>query len=594
MGQDKEKDEKRIFNSVSALISRWRDGSFTEITDDWKWILTYSIRYKGAIAFYLVLGILSTTMGLASSVITKHLIDIIVGRQVEKLAVLIAVFIGSNVFSIVFNSVINRITARLNVDINNDIQADIFDSIIDSEWLSLNHYSTGDILNRFSNDIGTVSSNAIDWLPKTIIAVYQFLSTFLLIMHYDAVMALIALASAPFMLLASKLVLGRQREYGKKTRQVKSKVMHFEVETFQSFDTIKSLGITDHYSRKLRDWQQKYKSIFMDYNLFSIKTNVFMSLVGLGVQFASLAYCLFLLWNGSITYGTMTLFMQQRSNLSGAFNTLAGLVPTFLNSSISAHRVKELVDLPKEIHLAKSLELEPYAEHGLTVEMKDTTFAYGEGANVITDSSFQAKPGEIVALVGPSGEGKTTMIRLILGLMRPQEGQVVMKAGGRVIEMNAEIRHLMTYVPQGNTVLSGTIAENLRTVREDASDEEVIEALKAACAWEFVQKLPEGIYSSVGERGRGLSEGQAQRIAIARAIMRDAPVILMDEATSALDVATERRVLKNILQGDPCKTIIVTTHRPTVLGICSRVYRVMETKVTSLTEEEAARMSMDF
>lgn len=594
MNQDREKSENRIFNSLSTLISRWKDGTFSEIIGDWKWILSYSVRYKGAIVFYLLLGIFSTTLGLVSSVITKHLIDIIIGRKIEKLSILISVFIGSNVFNIVFNSVISRITAQLNVDINNDIQADIFDHIIDSEWLSLNQYSTGDILNRFSNDIGTVSSNAINWLPKTIIALFQFLSTFFLIMHYDLVMAMIALASAPFMLIASKFVVRRQREYGRQTRQMKSKVMHFEVETFQSFDTIKSLGITDHYSRKLREWQQKYKSIFMDYNLFSIKTNIFMSSVGMGVQFAALAYCLYLLWTGSITYGTMTLFLQQRSNLSGAFSTLAGLIPSFLNSSISAHRVKELVDLPKERHLPQSLELEPYTEKGLIVEMKDTTFAYEDGVNVISESFFQAKPGEIVALVGPSGEGKTTMIRLILGLMRPQEGQVVLKAGGKVIEMNAEIRHMMTYVPQGNTVLSGTIAENLRTVREDATDEEIIEALKAACAWEFVQKMPEGINSSVGERGRGLSEGQSQRIAIARAVLRDAPVILMDEATSALDVATERRVLKNIIRNDPNKTIIVTTHRPTVLGICSRVYRVMETKVTRLSEDEAVQMSMDF
>ena len=168
------------------------------------------------------------------------------------------------------------------------------------------------------------------------------------------------------------------------------------------------------------------------------------------------------------------------------------------------------------------------------------------------------------------------MIRLILGLVRPQDGSVTLCASdGREIPMNAETRHLFAYVPQGNTIISGTIAENMRMVKEDATDEEIIEALKVSCAWDFVEKLPETINSNVGERGRGLSEGQAQRIAIARAVLRDAPVLLLDEAPSALDVTTERNVLRNIVRQHPNKTCIVTTHRPSVLNLCQRVYRVM-------------------
>ena len=190
---------------------------------------------------------------------------------------------------------------------------------------------------------------------------------------------------------------------------------------------------------------------------------------------------------------------------------------------------------------------------------------------------------------------RTTMIRLILGLIRPQEGEaVIASSDGQTVPLNAETRHLFAYVPQGNTILAGTIAENLRIVKENASDEELIGALKLACAWEFVEKMPQTINTPLGERGRGLSEGQAQRIAIARAILRDAPILLLDEATSALDVTTERRVLKNIITQRPNKTCIVTTHRPSVLNLCKRVYRVVDTKVTELSEEESAKMAMDF
>lgn len=595
MEENKENGKNINFESLSILISRWKDGTFHEIIDDWKWIFSYSARYKGAIAFYLLLGIFSSTMGLVSSVASKYLIDIITGYQTSKLALMAAIMIGSSLFSLAFSSIINRISTKLSIYINNDIQADIFDKIVDADWLSISAYSNGDVLNRFNGDIGTVSSNAISWLPTIIIAVYNFAATFLIILHYDWVMALIAFSSAPFMLLISRIVLKKQREYGQKVREMSSKLMTFEVEAFYNFDTIKSFGIAPYYSKKMRWWQGQFRDISLKYNMFSIKTNIFMSIMGMMVQFVSFGYCLFRLWTHDITYGTMTLFMQQRSSLSSAFSNVLSIIPSFLNSSVSAHRIRELVELPKEVHIAESGELDALAMDGFSVEMRELNFAYVEENRVITDSAFIANPGEIVALVGPSGEGKTTMIRLILGLIRPQGGEAVIRASdGREVHMNADTRHLFAYVPQGNTILSGTIAENMRMVKEDATDEEIIEALKISCAWDFVQKMPDTINSKIGERGRGFSEGQAQRIAIARAVLRDAPILLLDEATSALDVTTERQVLRNIIQQRPNKTCIVTTHRPSVLNMCQRVYRVMETKVTELSEEESSKMAMDF
>lgn len=593
---EENKNNKNLsFESLDILISRWKNGTFSEIIDDWKWIFSYSARYKGAIAFYIFLGVFSTSLGLISSVASKYLIDIITGYQTSKLMIMLVIMVGSSLFSLLFDSVIGRISTKLSIDINNDIQADIFDKIVDADWMAINGYSNGDILNRFNVDISTVSGNAISWLPTIIIAIYKFIATFVVILHYDVVMAIISFISAPFMLLISRFVIKKQREYSKKVREMSSQLMTFEVETFYNFDTIKSFGVAPYYSKKMRWWQQKYKDISLKYNMFSIKTNIFLSILGMLVQFVAFGYCLFRLWTHDISYGTMTLFLQQRSNLSGAFNNVISIIPSFLNSSVSAHRIRELVELPKEVHIPESNELDRYADQGFTVQMEEVNFSYVEGKRVITDSSFQACPGEIIALVGPSGEGKTTMIRLILGLIRPEQGKVVIRtSGGMEIKMNAETRHLFAYVPQGNTILSGTIAENMRIVKEDASDEEIIEALKTACAWEFVEKMPDTINAKIGERGRGFSEGQAQRIAIARAILRDAPILLLDEATSALDVTTERKVLRNIIQQNPTKVCIVTTHRPSVLNMCQRVYRVMETQVKELNEEESSRMAMDF
>ena len=598
---DEEKREEAVkerrleFESIDKLRSSMKDGSIQEILDDWKWIFTYSKKYKGAIAYYILLGILSTSLGLASSIAGQYVIDIITGYKTDKIVMLVLIMLGTSVFSIIFDNMTNRISTKFAININKDIQADIFDQIVDADWMALNQYKSGDILNRFNGDINTVATNAIAWLPKIVLAVYRFFATFFVILHYDWIMAFIALGGAPLFLLVSKIVIKKQREYGKKARKISSDVMAFEVETFYNFDTVKSFGIAEQSSKKLRWWQEKQKEIGLQYNLFSIKTNVYTSLVALLIEFVAFAYCLYRLWTHAITYGVMTLFLQQRANLTGAFNGLVGIIPTFLNGSISAHRIRELVELPKEEHIEESRELDPYVEDGFSIIMEDIQFSYIEDNQVIAGSSMEAHPGEIVALVGPSGEGKTTMIRLMLGLVGPEEGRAVIKASnGLEIPMNVETRHLFSYVPQGNTVISGTIADNLRMVKEDATDEEIIEALKISCAWDFVQNMPDGIDSIVRERGRGLSEGQAQRVAIARAILRDAPILLLDEATSALDVATERNVLRNIMEKNATRTCIVTTHRPSVLNMCQRVYRVIDTRVTELGEEEASQMVMDF
>lgn len=582
--------------SLQQLINKFDDGTFSTFIDDWKWIFSYSKRYKKVILFYLILGVFSSTLGLVSSVVSKYLIDIIVGRKLDQLWVLIFMMVFSTVFSMVFSSVIGRLSLKISIDVGNDIQSDIFAKIIDAEWLKLNQYANGDLLNRFNSDVSTVASNAISWGPSLILSVYNFIATFCVILYYDATMAFIALGSAPFLLLMSRYIMRRNKEYQEKVLQMNSKLMSFEVESFYNIDTIKSFGIMEKYGRELKKWQGKYRDHSLEYNMFQIKTGIMTKLLSTAVTFAAFGYCLFRLWTGAITYGTMTLFLQQRSALTGQFNSLVGIIPGMLNSSVSAHRIRELVQLPKEHHNPEAAEeLRSVMNDGFTVRMKDVNFSYVENQNVITDSDFVAQPGEIVALVGPSGEGKTTMLRLVLGLVTPQSGNVILSGrDGTQMEMSADARQFFSYVPQGNTILSGTIAENLRMVKEDATDVEIIDALKTACAWDFVGRHPLGIEMNVGERGMGLSEGQAQRIAIARAVLRDAPILLMDEATSALDVTTERQVLRNIIKQHPNKTCIVTTHRPSVLNMCQRVYRVMETNVRELSEEESSRMAIDF
>lgn len=576
--------------SLGTLRGRIKDGTIREVIDDWKWIFSYSRKHRWAIACFVVLGVVTTSMGLVSAVVSKYLIDIITGFQRDKLWLLLVIMVASSLSGIALTAVVNRIATRISLKIGNDIRADIFDRIIDSDWLELSRYRSGDILNRFNGDIGVVSKNAVSWLPTIIMALYQFVATFVVLLHYDVAMAFLALVSAPFVMLFSRFIVKKQREYGKKQREASSDLLSFESESFYHFDTIKSFGLMGSYSKQLRAQQEKYKDVTLEHNLFNIKSTLLMSLVSMVAYLISFTYCLFRLWSGAITYGTMTLFLSQSSSLGSAFGRVLGIVPDFLNASVSAHRVRELTELKRELHLPAPEPDENLLRLGLTVKMSRLAYSYDDGAKVFESADFIARPGEIVAVVGSSGEGKTTMIRLFLGLLYPRDGTVSLTfADGSEMTVSADSRAFISYVPQGNTLLSGSIADNLRLVRPDADDSRLEKALDEACALDFVRELDGGLNYVLGERGKGLSEGQAQRIAIARALLKDAPVLLLDEATSALDLPTEAKILKNILRADPGRTVIISTHRAGALEFCDRIYRISENGLTETDLENAVK-----
>ena len=583
-------------DSIRMLISKIKDGSIREMWEEFKWMGSYGKNYKKEIVFYILLGVFSTIMSLVSSVASKELINIVTGIQKNRAVEMAVLMVSMALFSLFFNQIMSRITLKINIKIQNEIQADIFDQIIQVNWMDLTKYHSGDLLNRFTSDVGTVASSAIGWLPNLVVNVFNFFATLCLIMYYDPTMMMLALVNAPIMLLSSKILMSRMRDYDKTVKVMNSEMMAFESETFASIDSIKSFSLMDLFSNRLKGFQERYKEVNLDYNLFSIKSNLILSLIGMVIQFSFFGWAVYRLWSGAINYGEMTLFLQQSGRFSSAFKSVVSIVPSTISSTISAGRLMEIINLPREkSNPDTTVHLNEMKEQGFTIELKDVCFSYIEKKRVLYSSTMHASPGEIVALVGPSGEGKTTMIRMFLGLISPDDGEALLKDGdGNEYMLGADTRPLFAYVPQGNTIFSGTIASNLRMVKEDATDEEIIQALKSACAYEFVERMDEGINSEIGTRGKGLSEGQAQRIAIARAILRDAPILLLDEATSALDVETERKVLRNIIQSHPNKTCVVTTHRPSVLNMCQRVYRVVDTKLTQLSEEESARMAIDF
>lgn len=582
--------------SIKMLIEKFKDGSIKEMWEEIRWMFSYGKNYKKEIVFYTILGVFSTVMSLISSVASKELINIVTGIQTNRALEMAVLMVSMSLFSLLFNQAMSRITLKINIRIQNEIQADIFDKIIEVNWLDLSRYHGGDLLNRFSSDVGTVANSAIGWVPNLIINFFSFIATLCLILYYDPTMLFLTLANMPIMLLSSKVMMSRLRKYDMKVKEMNSEMMAFETETFSNIDSIKSFSLVHLFSDRLKGFQKRFKDVSLEYNWFSIKYNTIISLLGMVVSFSFYGWAVYRLWSGAINYGEMTLFLQQSGRLSSTFSALVSIIPSTISATISAKRLMEIIFLPKEpLDIKTSEYLDKIQDKGFSLELEDVYFSYIQNKNVLVSSDLKANPGEIVALVGPSGEGKTTMIRLFLGLITPNQGNAyLIDYQGKKYHLDASTRSLFAYVPQGNTIFSGTIAENLRMVKEDASDEEIIKALKSACAYEFVSRLEGGINAKIGARGQGLSEGQCQRIAIARALLREAPILLLDEATSALDVSTERKVLNNIMINHPNKTCIVTTHRPSVLNMCQRVYRVMDTRLKVLSEEESAKMAMDF
>lgn len=590
------KNEKRqngIFHS-GAIRRLWESAGerpWAELLDDWKWIMRYARRYRKRIVGYAVLGLLSASMSLLLSYVVKQLINVVVAGRYQTVPALAAILVGGLLLSPAVSAAALRLSATISVDVTNDIQADIFEKVLNADWSEVRKRPVGDLINRLNGDVKTVSANAVNWIPNLIINLYSFSLTLVLLWNIDRMMALISVLAAPILLLASRALMGEMKDRRRAVSELDSDMLSFETEALSNFDMIKSFGISDFFSGRFSVWHTEAREKNLSYNAVQLKAEIVMALVSGMVTLTALGYSILRLAQGRLLFGDMTFFLTKRSNIANRFQSVMSALPGILNSSVAAHRIRELTELETEPSDEKGFEaLSEAVSGGVSVLLDHVSFSYDGTEEIYTDGSFEAHPGELVTILGSSGEGKTTLLRLILGLIAPDTGEVsLLTAQGARLPLSTDVRKLISYVPQDGFVISGTVAENLRMVRKDASDEAIVSALKAACAWDFVEKLPQGIHTRLGEKAQGISTGQAQRIAIARALLRNSPILMLDEATGALDMDTERRILKNISEIAPDKTCIVSTHRLGILEQSDRVYRVEGKKLTEVSPEEFLR-----
>lgn len=570
--------KERMLNVIKKIIEKYKSGAFREMWNETKWLYSYAAKYKWLIVIYIVIGLFATGLALAASLVTKNLINEVLGGKISAAAVALYVFLGLS--GIAVSALNRRLSAKISLRVNNEIRADVFGKFISTTWEDVSAFHSGDLLNRINGDVSTVADSVIGWIPSVTIKSAQFIGAIAIICYYDAAMALLSLISIPAAALISSLLLRKMRSYGTKIREAGSELMSFFEESLQNIQTVKAFGLSQSLDGRLAQLQKIYYDTSLEYNALSVKVTSGMSVLGLFVSYLCMGWCIFRLFTGAIDIGTMVLFIQLSSYLSSSISSLISSVPTVISATVSAGRIISVLNLPREEE-DESLAAREIADFGEApeIEFRDVSFGYKNGGKVFSEVNLTVAPGEFAAFVGPSGGGKTTLLRLLLGLVKPQSGKATLSAKGKAAEISSVTRRIFTYVPQEKAMFSGTVAEMLRLFSPEATDEEINAALKAACAYDFVAALPEGINTPLGERGAGFSEGQNQRLAIARAVLRKAPVLLLDEATSALDLETERRVLENITALCRGKTLIVMTHRESVLPLCDSVYRISGGKV---------------
>ena len=540
-----------------------------------KWLVQYAKPYMGRIMVMMLMNLSYTVVGLVMVTLTKRIIDQATeGKPIIYLIVCyLFLTIGLQLLSVVSTLMNTMLTERFSFG----IRKQIYEKIIHSHWMDVKKYHTGDLMTRLTSDAGNVADGIIGTIPGIIQLSVELLMVFVVLFRYSPLLACFALLVAPVAAVSSWW-------FGRKLKKLQIKVQESEAayrsflqESLANLLIIKAFANEDYATRKLTGLrEERFGWVYRRTKMGLISSTAMAMSFQIG-YIAAFAYGAIQISRKMITYGTMSVFLTLVNRVQAPVMGLAQQIPRVVSILASAGRIMELQRLPLE-------RKEDDAFHAIQagVEVSGLTFGYTQD-NVLENVSFNIAPGEFVAVIGESGIGKTTLIRIIMSFMGNIQGSVnFYNENGKTQKANAATRNFIAYVPQGNTLFSGTVRENIRMGKLDAVEEEMYEALKLAAAYDFVQGLPNGIDTVIGERGHGLSEGQAQRIAIARAFVRKAPFLILDEATSALDGATEQEVICGLRKLAPRPACLIVTHRKSILKYCDREIQIKNKTIMEL------------
>ena len=542
-----------------------------------KWFYRSVRPYFGSIMVMMMCHVLLVACSIGFVYASKKLVDIAVavlqGASVDRgLVTWGAVMVAVVVSRIGLNAVRSYLQTRTEIRLKNRLRRRLFDILLHIQNDGSSRYHTGDVLNRMQEDVRVVSTAFSSSIPNLLGTVLQFVAAFVFLMFLDARLGLIVIVIVPVGLLIGKYVTSRIRGLTLDIRRSDSQVQSHLQESIQHITLLQTMEHTESSSASLGDLQSELYGNELRRVRFSIASRIFISLAFQAGHTLAFLWGVFGISKGTVTYGMMTAFLQLVGQIQRPLVEMSSQIPSVIHATASIDRIMELESLPRE-EMTEPLLIEGTAG----VRLADVTFSFPDSEkNVLEHFSYDFRPGSRTAIIGPTGVGKSTMIRLLLSLLKPQSGEILIysdKSSSDSHQISAATRCNLVYVPQGNSLFSGTIKENLLMGNPEATMTQMEEALFTAAA-EFVYSLPKGLDTQCFEAGGGLSEGQAQRIAIARALLRPGSILLLDEFSSALDAETENALMDRLTTRLPHHTMIFITHRDKIIDYCTDILRL--------------------
>ena len=529
-----------------------------------KWIFTQSKSALFPLLIIVILGGITSITSVYRALASKTLIDSATYSQNNLIAKWTIILISLLLIEITFKGISSVLSTFCTNKISNKLQEKIFKHITYSEWLEESNYHSVNLLTRLTNDVDTITNVIVSVFPGIISLLTILIFSFITLLSLDPI---IAIAFIVF----TKLLTKKLKKYYIDIQDEEVKYRSFIQESINNTLIVKSFTLENSNINKLKNIQATKSGLAMKRSFLTTFVNLLIQLGVYGGNIFVMCFGAFKIAIGSSSFGTLTALLQLFSNIQGPFAALSQCIPQIISAIGATERLMEIEALTCEDTSKSKLK---DISNNLSIAGKNINFSYKEDLPILKNINFNINPSEIVALVGPSGEGKTTLIRLILSLIHPTSGNAYISNTSINEDIIPDHRNLISYVPQGNTLFSGTIEENLKIGNKDASMEDIIDACKIACAYDFIDSLDDKFNTLIGEKGLGISEGQAQRLAIARSLLKKSPILILDEATSSLDGDTELRVLEGIKSLKHKPTCIIITHRPSALQICNRIFKL--------------------